>query len=150
MCILCNSNILQQKQRTAKQRTFTSLQIAPLNIQCHMTFTLVSPLHCDSFSSRACSCADIYLRTANSFKPPAAVPRSEAKRRRLGLVLAKFVKFFRIFVQNLPKKTCYFSSKSQQKAMKMIKFCKTSPKRRLSASLRGAAAGGLKEFAVRR
>ena len=52
-----------------------------------------TPLHCDSFSSRACSCADIYLRTANSFKPPAAVPRSEAERRRLGLVLTNFHKF---------------------------------------------------------
>ena len=91
--ILCNSNILQQKQRTAKQRTFTSLQIAPLNIQCHMTFTLVSPLHCESFSSRACSCADIHLRTANSFKPPAAVPRSEAERRRLGLVNQNYAEF---------------------------------------------------------
>ena len=88
--VLCNSNILQQKKRTAKQRTFTSLQIAPLNIQCHMTFTLVSPLHCESFSSRACSCADIHLRTANSFKPPAAVPRSEAERRRLGLVTSNY------------------------------------------------------------
>ena len=76
-----------------KQRTFTSLQIAPLNIQCHMTFTLVSPLHCESFSSRACSCADIHLRTANSFKPPAAVPRSEAERRRLGLVCKILQKF---------------------------------------------------------
>ena len=33
---------------------------------------------------------------------------------------------------------------------KIRKILQTSPKRRLSASLRGAAAGGLKEFAVRR
>ena len=31
-----------------------------------------------------------------------------------------------------------------------LAFSNTSPMRRLSASLRGAAAGGLKEFAVRR
>ena len=33
---------------------------------------------------------------------------------------------------------------------KLVEFAKTSPKRRLLASLRGAAAGGLEEFAVRR
>ena len=65
-----------------------------------MTFTLVSPLHCESFSSRACSCADIYHRTANSFKPPAAVPR---ERRRLGLVLPNFAEFLLNFVQILAK-----------------------------------------------
>ena len=84
--------LLLNRQFVQEQRTFSSLQIAHLNIQCHMTFTLVSPLHCESFSSRACSCADIYHRTANSFKPPAAVPR---ERRRLGLVLQNFANFWR-------------------------------------------------------
>tara|TARA_B100000459_G_scaffold141332_1_gene101047 strand:+ start:599 stop:835 length:237 start_codon:yes stop_codon:yes gene_type:complete len=45
-------------------------------------------------SSGACSCAVIYLRTANSSKPPAAAPRSEARRRRLGLVFEKFLEIY--------------------------------------------------------
>ena len=54
-------------------------------------------------SSGACSCAVIYLRTANSSKPPAAAPRSEARRRRLGLVckILSNLKFQKFQFENL-------------------------------------------------
>ena len=61
--------------------------------------------------------------------------------------------FFRISRQ-IPEKSdaCRFSVKFAKTISKIIiaEIFETSPKRRLAASLRGAAAGGLKEFAVRR